>query len=299
MCNSCEKISRRTFTKTGVSAAALALAGVVTKPSLAKIPGFSMPGELTPSFKKAKWVTELNQSDLDAYAHGAIKYIAYHHEGFADDKQSVFDATHARKFSQSAFERTYIMHNEHVKKRYGMIAYHYAVSPSGQIVKGRPLQYAPATGSTDPRTGGIANFDGHFAVVAMEDFEFQKISDREKQIFSMITVMSAAQRVFRVPSKNIRPHKDHVTFNGEFGSTCPGKNLYKIRDKILEMTLAVSLQSELSNLGCYKGAVDGLFGRMSRKALATLSAANRDFGPLSFSDKTLWLLLDKPPRTCV
>lgn len=294
MCNSCEKLSRRTFTKVGLSAATLALAGIVAKPSFAKLPEFTMPGELRPSFEKAKWVTAKNQTDLDTYLHGPIKYIAYHHEGFADGKQSLFDIAQPKKVSQSAVQRTYIMHNDHVKKRYGMIAYHYAVSPSGEIVKGRPLKYAPATGSTDPKTGEIANFDGHFAVVAMADFDFELVSDREKQILSLITVISAAQRSFRVPSEDIRPHKDHVAFQGEFGSSCPGKNLYAIRDKVRKMTLAISLQSVLSNRGYYKGSLDGVFGPVSEKALATFSAANKDIGPLSFSDATLWSLLDNP-----
>lgn len=298
MCQSCEKMSRRTFTKNGITAASIALVGATPGPSFANSLSFTIPGEITPSYDRGDWVEAVNQADLETYRHSKIRSISYHHEGWADEKISVFNEIRAKKVGQTAVQRAHIIHNNHVGKRYGMIAYHYAVAPSGEIVKGRPLQYAPATGSPDPRTGEIANFDGHFAVLAMADFDFEMVADREQQVFAMIKIMSAAQRAFRVFSRDIRPHKDHVVFEGKFGTNCPGGNLYAVRKKIREMTLAVSFQSELAKRGCYIGKVDGLFGPVSQNALEKFSASNSQLGKLTLSDASLWSLMDSPSGEC-
>lgn len=180
-----------------------------------------------------------------------------------------------------------------------MVAYHYGVGATGDIAKARPLDYAPGTGSTDPRTGGIANFDGHFAVVALADFDFENVVDREDQIFSMIKIMSEAQRFFRVPTNNIKSHRDQVTLGNEFGSSCPGKNLQAIRANVVLETQAVSLQTELAAKGCYTAGIDGDFGPRSRAALSQFSSRHPQLGSLGLNDQTLWKLMDAPNDRCV
>lgn len=298
MCKKCLPMNRRTFAKASVSATTAALLGALPSSGSADFAQFSVPGELTPSFEPSRWVKAIDQSALEPYRHSLITHIAYHHEGFANGNEDLFGPRELARSGQSPVERTYNIHKEHVENGYGMIAYNYAVAPDGVIVRARPLDFAPATGSTDPRTGEIANFKGHFAVVALADFDFEPVEDRRKQLLSMIRVMSIAQRVFRVPSIDIRPHKDHVAYNKEFGSTCPGKNLYSERTEIRNMTLAMSIQSELAVRGCYDGAIDGLFGPISKSSLANFAVASRETEPLEFNDEALWAIVDSPDAVC-
>lgn len=298
MCRKCFQMNRRAFTQGVISAASAALLGSVPGQSFADVAQFSVPGELTPSFEPSRWVTAIDRNALEPYRHDSINYIAYHHEGFAEENLEWFEQRKLSRSDDEPIERTYNIHKDHVEKGYGMIAYNYVVAPDGEIVRARPLNFAPATGSTDPRTGKIANFSDHFAVVALADFDFERVADRKNQVFSMIKIMSLAQRTFRVASKDIRPHKDHVAYGGEFGSTCPGRNLYAERDKIRAMTLALSVQSELSVRGCYSGSLDGLFGPASRSSLAAFSEKNRSLGSLALNDDALWALLDVQKNSC-
>lgn len=257
-----------------------------------------MPGELTPSFEPSRWVKAINQSDLEPYRHNAITHIEYLHEGYADGNKDLFAS---RKLTRPAspIQRTHDIHKYHVERGCGMIAYNYTVAPNGEIVKARPLDFAPTVRSTDSKTWQIANFSGHFAVVALADFDFEPVEERQEQVFSMVKVMSLAQRAFRIPSTDIRPHKDRVACNGEFGSTCSGRNLYSERTKIREMTLAMSIQSELADRGCYGGEVDGLFGPVSTLALGKFSNANESLEPLAFNDAALWEIEDSPDSICL
>lgn len=298
MCNNCFPMNRRTFTKAGVSASAAALLGGFPSGASANLTRFSVPGELTPSFEPSRWVKAINQSDLEPYRHEAITHIAYHHEGYADGNEDFFASRRLTR-PENPIQRTYDIHNFHVEEGYGMIAYNYTVAPNGEIVKARPLDFAPATGSTDPKTREIANFSGHFAVVALADFDFEPVEGRQEQVLSMIKVMSLAQRTFKIPSTDIRPHKDHVAYNGEFGSTCPGRKLYSERTKIREMTLAMSIQSELAGRGCYAGEIDGLFGPVSASSLEQFANASGALKPLAFNDAALWAIVDSPDSICL
>lgn len=253
-------------------------------------------GEVSPTYQKAKYVKGIDIDSLKKYQQSNIEFITFHHEGFAGGSKANFSSRLSGRLRQSAVQRTENIHNQHVDSTFGMIAYNYIIGVSGEIVKGRPVTFSPATYTRDPETGEIANFDGHIAVMALGDFDFEPLL--EPQLMSMLFVMSAAQREFRVPTENILPHRDHVEHNGRIGTTCPGQNMYDQRERLAKMTLATSLQTELADRNCYTAKIDGVFGVRSKDALERIATENQSFVMLSFDDETLWSILDNPEARC-
>lgn len=264
--------------------------------AMAQSLGFSMPGAVDPGYVKSKWVKGPDQSVLNRYAQDKITHITYHHEGFANGDPAAFAKYAPGRLRQSTVQRARNIHNFHVESGLGMIAYNFVVGVQGDIAQGRPLSFAPATFTKNPATGKTADFTGHFAVVMLGDFGVEELTPDMR--LGLLTVMSQAQRHFRVPTANIAPHKDHVAHNGQFGTACPGEHIYKQKGLIANMTLAVSLQSELAARGCYLSSIDGEFGEGSQAALQKLARANASLGKLAVTDESLWTLLDNPNAKC-
>ena len=178
------------ISNTCIRSAILWCACLTSLPALADVAQLVIEGEAVPSFEEALYVEPIDQSALKRFRHDSIKYITFHHEGFSDRSSAVFEARKSGRSNQTAVERVKNIHNQHVEDGLGMIAYNYAVGPAGEIVRGRPLEFAPGTNSNHPETGKRADFEGHFAIVALADFDFEKVEDRKKQIDSMVKVMS-------------------------------------------------------------------------------------------------------------
>jgi hypothetical protein len=258
--------------------------------------GFIMPGATDPGYVKSKWVKGPDQAVLKRYAQSKITHITFHHEGFANSDPAVFAKYAPGRLRQSTVQRARNIHNFHVDSGLGMIAYNFVVGVQGDIALASPLSFAPATFTKDPATGKTADFTGHFAVVMLGDFGVEPLSQEMR--LGLVKVMSEGQRYFRVPTANIEPHKDHVSHNGRFGTQCPGKHVYDQKDRIANMTLAVSLQTELAQRGCYTAGIDGEFGDGSQAALQTLAGHNPKLGKLAPTDETLWAMLDAPQAVC-
>jgi len=276
--------------------AAIVFALMFAQAASAQSLGFTMPGAVDPGYVKSKWVKGPDQAVLKRYAQTKITHITFHHEGFANSDPAAFAKYAPGRLRQSTVQRARNIHNFHVDSGLGMIAYNFVVGVQGDIALGRPLSYAPATFTKDPATGKTADFTGHFAVVMLGDFGVEELSPQMR--LGLVKVMSEGQRYFRVPTANIEPHKDHVSHNGRFGTQCPGKHVYDQKGLIANMTLAVSLQTELAQCGCYGAAIDGEFGEGSQAALQKLAGQNPRLGKLAPTDETLWAMLDAPKVVC-
>jgi hypothetical protein len=184
-----------------------------------------------------------------------------------------------------------IHHYHATQAELGMFAYHYAIDKNGNIAKGRPVSLKPSTRSTLPGSRKRADFKGHFAVVALGDFNHEKLTRAGRLAY--VQVMSEAQRAYRVPTTNIQPHKHHAS------TSCPGRHILSEADEVAGMVLAYSLQTELKARGCLSDAPDGRWGRKSQKGLQRLLARNP--GALSddaLSDALLFDLLVSPQVRC-
>ncbi len=276
--------------------AAIVFALLTAQTASAQSLGFTMPGAADPGYVKSKWVKGPDQGVLNRYAQTKITHITFHHEGFANSDPIAFAKYAPGRLRQSTVQRARNIHNFHVDSGLGMIAYNFVVGVKGDIAQGRPLSFAPATFTKDPATGKTADFTGHFAVVLLGDFGVEELSPQMR--LGLVKVMSEGQRFFRVPTANIEPHKDHVSHNGRFGTQCPGMHVYDQKGLIANMTLAVSLQTELAQRGCYASGIDGEFGDGSQAALQKLAQQNPDLGKLAANDETLWAMLDAPKAVC-
>ncbi|WHZ34898.1 N-acetylmuramoyl-L-alanine amidase [Sagittula sp. MA-2] len=261
--------------------AALWAEGMVPEPAPLKV-----PGEITVE------LSEIDQKALRPYAQPRITHITFHHEGFAGTDAALFRKASAARDRQSISQRVRNINHDHVANAgLGMIAYHYAVDKTGQIAKGRPVRYAPATKSTVHGGTEKADFTGHFAVVALGDFNHETLTDVAR--LSYIRVMSEAQRAYRVPTANIRPHLHYAS------TSCPGEHIMAEADDLPLRVLVFGLQAELAVRGCGPVEPDGVWGKASGRALDRLVSANRaSYAPDAIDDAALFTLLDDPALRC-
>ncbi|EBA05882.1 N-acetylmuramoyl-L-alanine amidase [Sagittula stellata] len=255
--------------------------GVVPEPAPLQV-----PGEITVD------LSEIDQKTLRRYGHSRITHITFHHEGFAGTDAALFRKASAARDRQSISQRVRNINHDHVANAgLGMIAYHYAIDKAGQIAKGRPVRYAPATKSTVIGGTEKADFTGHFAVVALGDFNHEALTDAAR--LSYVRVMSEAQRAYRVPTANIRPHLHYAS------TSCPGERIMKEADDLRLRVLTFSLQTELAARGCGSLDPDGVWGKASRRAFDRLVSTDRSrYSPGIIDDTALFPLLDDPALRC-
>ncbi len=245
----------------------------------------SVPGEITQS------LPGIHADTMARYRQTEITHITFHHEGFAGEDADLFRRASAARDKQTIAQRVRNIHRYHAASAgLGMIAYHYAVDKAGQIAKGRPVRFKPATRSTVWNGATRADFKGHFAVVALGDFNHEKLTPAAR--LSYVRVMSAAQRAYRVPTTHIQPHRSHAN------TSCPGKHILAEAETLPRMVLVYSLQAELQARGCLSAAPDGAWGPKSNRAFNRFARQNRDFARALVEDRTLFAMLDAPGLTC-
>ncbi|WGW03100.1 N-acetylmuramoyl-L-alanine amidase [Tropicibacter oceani] len=264
-----------------------ALAFALLSGPLASDPAaLTVPGEQRPP------LTRIDPDALRGFRQDRITHITFHHEGFAGTDAALFARASKARMRQSASQRVLNINAYHAGDAgLGMIAYHYVVGPDGSIVKGRPVHLKPATSSTAPGSSQLADFDGHFAVMALGDFGHEHLTDAAR--LSMVRVMSQAQRLYRVPTVHIQPHKAHAT------TACPGKHILAEAEALARMVQSYSLQSELAARGCGQITPDGIFGKASQAALDRLrGSAGGGLTRTTTVEAALMHMLNDPGVTC-
>lgn len=252
----------------------------------AEPPPLSISGEIVPT------LTTVDQSALAGFEHDDITHITFHHEGFAGDDADLFRRASAARERQSIGERVRNINHYHATQAgLGMFAYHYAVDKAGNIAKGRPVRLKPATRSRSYDTGKLADFDGHFAVVALGDFNHERLTPAGRLAY--VRVMSEAQRAYRVPTANVLPHRHYAS------TACPGKHILDEAEALQEMVFVYSLQEVLQERGCLEEAPDGVWGPETKRALARLLLRNADvLQAREPNDAALFEILDMPQAVC-
>lgn len=96
------------------------------------------------------------------------------------------------------------------EKKWGDLAYHYFVSPSGRIYEGRDAQYVPDTATEYDTTG-------HITVCLLGNFEREHPSDAAKN--SLIVLVAALLQAHKLSPSAIRVHRQVAR------TACPGQNL--------------------------------------------------------------------------
>lgn len=241
-------------------------------------------GELVPK------LDSIDRAALRGFEQGRITHITFHHEGFAGEDADLFRRAAAARDRQTIIERVRNINHYHATQAgLGMFAYHYAVDKAGNIARGRPVTLKPGTLSTEYGSGKRADFAGHFAVVALGDFNHESLTPAGRLAY--VHVMSEAQRAYRVPTANIQPHKHHAS------TSCPGRHILEEEDTLRQMVLVYSVQAELVARGCLKGAPDGRWGAKSARALKALQR-NAGLAAQDPGDAALFALLDAPGATC-
>lgn len=243
-------------------------------------------GEVVPK------IATIDKPTLAKFKHDKITHITFHHEGFAGENADLFAKASKARLRQSVTERVLNINAFHAKEAgLGMIAYHYAVAPDGMIAKGRPVKYKPATKSTLRGSTKLADFDGHFAVVALGDFNHEKLTGAA--LLSYIKVMSEAQRKYRVPTANIQPHWDHAS------TSCPGEHILEIADVLRQSVMIRSFQAELMARGCGKLQPDGVWGHRTGEAFERFQDVHKaSYQGQVFGDAALMEMLNKPDLAC-
>lgn len=246
----------------------------------------SVPGEITVPLRG------VDQSALRGFAQDRITHITFHHEGFAGSDANLFRRASAARDRQTIDQRVRNIHAYHAGDAgLGMFAYHYAVDKQGNVAKGRPVSLKPSTQSTAIGSRKRADFDGHFAVVALGDFNHESLTPAGRLAY--VRVMSEAQRAYRVPTAQIQPHKHHAA------TSCPGTHILKEAGALQEMVRHYSLQAELVARGCLTDTPDGKWGPKSRRALRAFAKGNRGVvAAPEASDATLFGMLDAPGARC-
>lgn len=251
----------------------------------AEPPALRIAGEQTPALNGAA-------PDMAKYLQEGITHITFHHEGFAGADADLFRRASAARAGQSVSQRVQNIHRYHARDAgLGMFAYHYAVGPGGEIAKGRPVRFKPATRSTVKGGTRRADFDGHFAVVALGDFNHERLTPAARA--SYVRVMSEAQRAYRVPTAHVQPHLAHAS------TQCPGRYILDDAEALQRAVFVHSLQAELVARGCLASAPDGLWGRKTERALNKLLRRGRsDVASGGVGDRVLFALLDDPAWVC-
>ena len=117
------------------------------------------------------------------------------------------------KSGQNDFRILQGTQNYHMgEKKWGDIAYHYVIGPSGRVYEGRELKYVADTST---------NFDptGHFNLCLMGNFEKQDPTEKAKEVLVRF-VVERLHKISLTPD-DIRLHKNVAS------TLCPGKNLIK------------------------------------------------------------------------
>jgi len=99
------------------------------------------------------------------------------------------------------------------KKGWIDIPYHFMIDLNGNIYEARPINYPGDTNTEYDPTG-------HALVEVMGNYEVQTLS--EKQLNSLIELITFLAKEFNVPTSKIKTHRDYST-----ETVCPGKNIYK------------------------------------------------------------------------
>ncbi len=244
-----------------------------------------IPGESRPDLEA------VDSDVLQRYSHDRITHITFHHEGFAGHDAALFARASAARDRLSLGQRMRNLNHFHAADRnFGMIAYHYAIDKSGGIAKGRPVRFKPATGSTVIGGAARADFDGHFAVVALGDFNHETLTEDAR--LALVAVMSQAQRQYAVPEARIQPHKHHAS------TSCPGETMLAEAASLARRTTLFSLQSELARRGCGGAAPDGIAGAATVAAFRRFTAANPDYAQSGLNDDTLQRMLSDTGAGC-
>lgn len=266
-----------------VLSAVLALWSVA---ALAQPVQLQIAGEIVPR------LDSIDRAALRGFDQDRITHITFHHEGFAGDDADLFRRAAAARERQSIVQRVQNINHYHATQAgLGIFAYHYAVDKAGNIARGRPVSLKPGTLSTEIGSSRRADFAGHFAVVALGDFNHESLTPAARLAY--VRVMSEAQRAYRVPSAHIQPHKHHAS------TSCPGKHILDEEEGLRQMVLVYSMQAELAARGCLAGAPDGRWGAKSKAALrAWQRLASVPAGSQTPSDTALLALLDAPAITC-
>ncbi|MGP6087623.1 hypothetical protein [Antarctobacter jejuensis] len=252
---------------------------------LAEPAPLSNPGEVSVPLRGA------DQSALRGFAHDRITHITFHHEGFAGADADLFRRASAARDRQTIGERVRNIHAYHAGQAgLGMFAYHYAVDKVGNIAKGRPVRLKPGTRSTEYGPGALADFAGHFAVVALGDFNHESLTPAGRLAY--VRVMSEAQRAYRVPTAQIQPHKHHAS------TSCPGETILAEAAALQRQVLVYSLQAELVARGCLTDRPDGVWGSRSKRALSRLRQEAGAVTARDPSDAALFQMLDAPGARC-
>ena len=251
---------------------------------------FAEPAELHVAGEIAPALKTIDQRVMRGYTHHRITHITFHHEGFAGTDAALFaKASRARK-RQSLTERVLNINHYHATAAgLGMIAYHYVVAPDGKIAKARPVKYKPATMSTKWGSSQRADFAGHFAVMALGDFNHEVLTEEAR--LSMVKVMSEAQRAYRVPTHLIQPHRTHAN------TSCPGETMLQQAEDLAQRVVIYGIQSELAARSC-GGTPEGVAGPDTMRALKSLSEVSGFDVSGGLGDALLFALLEAPERRC-
>ncbi len=261
------------------------LGAVLTGPLWAEPQPLSIAGEVAPK------LSTIDQSALRGFEHDRITHITFHHEGFAGADADLFRRASAARERQTISERVRNINHYHATGAgLGMFAYHYAVDKAGNIAKGRPVRLKPGTRSTAYGSRKLADFDGHFAVVALGDFNHESLTSAGRLAY--VRVMSEAQRAYRVPTSHIQPHKEHAS------TSCPGETILAEAVTLQRRVLAYSLQAELAARGCLADQPDGIWGGKSKRALTKLRQSAGAVTARDPSDAALFQMQDAPAARC-
>lgn len=246
----------------------------------------SVEGEIDPR------LTAIDQAAMQTYGHDRITHITFHHEGFAGDDAELFRRASAARQKMSIAQRVRNINAWHAGDAgLGMIAYHYAVDRQGNIAKGRPVRFKPATMSSVKGSSRRVDFAGHFAVVALGDFNHERLTPQARRAY--IHVMSEAQRAYLVPTARIRPHLDHAA------TSCPGAHIAAEADSLRREVLFYGLQDELARRGCGALTPDGVWGEESARAFARFARLNgARLSSAQPDDTALFEIVRDPSLTC-
>lgn len=105
----------------------------------------------------------------------------------------------------------------HMDQGWPDVAYHYLIDQAGRVYEGRPV---PAAGDTfteyDPNGHFLACLDGNFDVATPSN----------ESIDALVLVLAWAAQTHDIDARTLSGHRDVAS------TTCPGVNLYALRDEI-------------------------------------------------------------------
>lgn len=246
---------------------------------------------------RAAWRDKYHPQDvkkLELVEQKSIKWLTYHHQAFRSEyfkkltchpllkKNKCLQPSRIRKILDErqlnkGIRASYTgMHSHHFKQGWGDLAYHYIIDLNGNIAEGRPLKFAPHSGTSGDGskkdTNGNHYYPNHLAVVLAGNYDYQQVSKKTRR--ALARILAQAMLRFKLDEGAIKPHKHHSS-----NTTCPGSNIGDLEhSRIVQTTLAMSVQTELVARGCKPGQVDGDFGPTSISALKRLNAGTTKFG---------------------